>query len=209
METIFFHFLRHQSTAASGSSFFFNWNIFFSQSSIPASENEFFVYWKQCFFIPRFFLLMKNITEICGKSNFKDEPYSCKWTPIFFNFFRYFLKRKPCFRIVKVYFSISLIRLGQTNFPLVETVFFVRAILLVFFSVFFFSVYLNEILHYGRWKQIFRLVEIVFCFFVFQRLFLLVETVTETSGSEKKEHMLTNITDVLASGTHFTFYFIF
>ena len=46
------------------------------------------------------------------------------------------------------------------------------------------------------------------CFFV-QRLFLLVETVTETSGSEKKEHMLTNITDVLASGTHFTFYFIF
>ena len=215
METIFFHFLRHQSTAAIGSSFFFNWNIFFSQSSIPASENEFFVYWKQCFFIPSFFLLMKNITEICGKSNFKDEPYSCKWTPIFFNFFRYFLKRKPCFRIVKVYFSISLIRLGQTNFPPVETMFFVRAISLVFFSVFFFSVY---------WKRLFQRnpslwsVETdfpaswnrFFCFFVFfQRLFLLVETVTETSGSEKKEHMLTNITDILASGTHFTFYFIF
>ena len=171
METIFFHFLRHQSTAASGSSFFFNWNIFFSQSSIPASENEFFFYWKQCYFIPSFFLPMKNITEICGKSNFKDEPYSCKWTPIFFNFFRYFWKRKPCFRIVKAYFSISLTRLGQTNFPPVETVFFVRAILLLFFSVFFFffpsigNVYFNKILHYGRWKQIFRLVEIGFFFF--------------------------------------------
>ena len=124
METIFFHFLRHQSTAASGSSFFFNWNIFFSQSFIPASENEFFVYWKQCFFIPSFFLLMENNTEIWGKSNFKEEPYSCTSTPIFFNFFRYFLKWKPCFRIIKAYFSISFIRLVQTNFLSTETVFF-------------------------------------------------------------------------------------
>ena len=90
METIFYHSLRHQSIAASGSSFFFNWNVFFSQTSIPASENKFFVYWKQYFLIPSFFLLMENNTEIWGKSNFKDEPYSCTWTPIFFNFIQIF-----------------------------------------------------------------------------------------------------------------------
>ena len=28
-------------------------------------------------FIPSFFLLMENITQIWGRSNFKDEPYSC------------------------------------------------------------------------------------------------------------------------------------
>ena len=71
------HVILFSQTAASGSSFFFNWNRFLSQSFIPAGENEFFVYWKQYFFIPSFFLLMENITEIWAKSNFKDEPYSC------------------------------------------------------------------------------------------------------------------------------------
>ena len=37
--------------------------MFYNQSSIPASENESFVYWKQYFFIARFFLLMENISE--------------------------------------------------------------------------------------------------------------------------------------------------
>ena len=49
------HFLREQSTAASGNIFFFNWNIFFNQSFILASENEFFVYWKQYFLIQAFY----------------------------------------------------------------------------------------------------------------------------------------------------------
>ena len=40
MESIFFYFLRQQSTAASGSSFFFNWNVFFSQAFISACEND-------------------------------------------------------------------------------------------------------------------------------------------------------------------------
>ena len=92
METIFLHFLRQQSAAASESSFFFNWNIFFSKSFILASENELFVFWKQYCFIPSFFLLMENITEIWGKSNFKEEPYSCKWKPLFFRFFQIFFK---------------------------------------------------------------------------------------------------------------------
>ena len=117
-------FLRQQSTAASGSSFFFNQNIFFSKSFIPASKNEFFVYWKQYCFIPRFFLVKGNITEIQGKSNFKEEPYFCQWRPLSFDFSRYFLKWKPCFRIIKAYFSVSFTRLLQTNFLPTERIFF-------------------------------------------------------------------------------------
>ena len=140
MENIFFHFLRHQSTAASGSSFFFNWNIFFSQSFILASENDFFFYWKQCFFIPRLFMLLENNIEIWGKSNFNDEPNSCTWTPIFFNFFRYFLKWKPCFCIVKAYFFIFFIRVVQTNFLPAETVFFYSELFLLLLEIIVFFV---------------------------------------------------------------------
>ena len=74
---IFFHFSRQQSTATTGSSFFFSWNIFFSQSIISFSKNEFFAYWKQYFFISSFFLQMGNIIEIWRNSFFKDEPYCC------------------------------------------------------------------------------------------------------------------------------------
>ena len=35
---------------------------------------------------------MENITQIWGKSNFKDEVYSCKWKPLFFRFFQIFFK---------------------------------------------------------------------------------------------------------------------
>ena len=97
---------------------------FSANPSFRLVKTSSFVYWKQYFLIPSFFLLMENITETWGKSNFKDEPYSCYWTPIFFDFFRYFLKWKPCFRIVKAYFSISFIRQVQTNFLPTETVFF-------------------------------------------------------------------------------------
>ena len=64
-------------------------------------------------------------------------------------------------------------------------------------------VYFNEIFHSGQLKRILRLVATVFCFV--QRFFLLAETITETSGSQlqKKQHILTNVTKFLASGTHF------
>ena len=77
METIFLENSQLLSTAASGNIFFFNWNIFFNQSFILASENEFFVYWKQYFFNPSFLLLMENIIKIWRKPYFKDQPYSC------------------------------------------------------------------------------------------------------------------------------------
>ena len=57
-------------------------------------QTSFFVYCKQYFFILRFFLLAETIIRIRRKSIFKDEPYSCKWTPIFKKFFREFLKWK-------------------------------------------------------------------------------------------------------------------
>ena len=72
METIFIHFLRQESIAVSGSSFSFNSNTFFGQF-IPASGSEFFICWKQYFFISSFFLLMETIIEIWRKSVFKDE----------------------------------------------------------------------------------------------------------------------------------------
>ena len=61
------------------------------------------------------------------------------------------------------------------------------------------NAFFNEILHSGWWKRIFWLVETLS--FV-QRFFLLVETVTEISESQflRKEHILTNVTDFLASG---------
>ena len=75
-ETIFFHYLRQQSTAASGPSLFFICNIFFSQSFIP---------WKQVFclletvlFYSEFFVLVKTIIDTWGKSIFKDKIYFCQ-----------------------------------------------------------------------------------------------------------------------------------
>ena len=87
------------------------------------------------FFYSDFFLLMETITEIWGKSNFKDETYSCQWTPIIFDFFRYFLILKPCFRIVKAYYSISFIRLVQTNFLPTETAFFLFTAILLLLEI--------------------------------------------------------------------------
>ena len=54
MESIFFYFLRQQSTAASGSSFFFNWNVFFSQGFISACENDPYLL-ETVFFYSKFF----------------------------------------------------------------------------------------------------------------------------------------------------------
>ena len=53
------------------------------KSFIPASRNEFFVYWKKYCFILSFFLLVENVIETWGKSIFKDQIQSCQGTPIF------------------------------------------------------------------------------------------------------------------------------
>ena len=57
VETVFLcsEVFPSSGNSPSGSSFFFNWNIFFYQSFIPASKNDFFVYWKQYFFYSKFF----------------------------------------------------------------------------------------------------------------------------------------------------------
>ena len=116
METSSFHFLRQQSTAACGSSFFFNVNISFSQSFILASGNEFFVYWKQYCIIPSFSLLVETTTEIREKSIFKDESYSCWWTPIFWVFQRFFKVETAFSSRGAVYCNKSFIWLVETDF---------------------------------------------------------------------------------------------
>ena len=128
IEPILFHFIRQQSTAASGDSSFFNWNICFSQSFIPASENEFFVYWKQYCFTLEFFLLVETIVEIWRKSIFKDETYSCWWTQAF----SIFSETLRCFKVEatfpfsgNAFFNKSYIWLLEMDtFCLVETVLF-------------------------------------------------------------------------------------
>ena len=131
METIFFHSLRQQSTTASGSSFFFNWNIFLSQCFISASKNEFF-FFLTVFFIPNFFLLIENITEISEETNVKDEPYSCRWTLIFFDFFEILLKVEAVLLYSKsVFFNILYPASGNEFSAYGNIIFLVRAILLL------------------------------------------------------------------------------
>ena len=129
METIFFHFLIQQSTATSGSSFFFNWNIFFSASlifSFQLVKTSFLSTGNSIFFIPSFFLLLENITEIWGKSNFKVEHIPASGHN-FFRFFQIFVKVKVVLLYSKSVFFNKFTRLMQTNFLLMETVFFVQS----------------------------------------------------------------------------------
>ena len=72
--------------------------------------NEVFI----CFLsIVLFRLLLKLEESQC----FKDEPYSCQWTPTF-SIFQRLVKVKQLFRIEETYFSIFLTRLVQTDFLL-------------------------------------------------------------------------------------------
>ena len=127
METILFHFFRQQSTAASGSSLFFNWNIFFSQFFILASGNEFFLCWEQYCFIPSFFCYWTLLLKL-GESQFSKTNHILASEHKFFNF----LKWKQLFWKVETSFSISFIQLVQTDFlPRGNSIFSVRAILLL------------------------------------------------------------------------------
>ena len=100
----------------------------FSQSFIPASENEFFVYWKQYCFTLEFFLLVETIVETWRKSIFKDETYSCWWTQAF----SIFSETLRCFKVEatfpfsgNAFFNKSYIWLLEMDtFCLVETVLF-------------------------------------------------------------------------------------
>ena len=79
VETIFSHFFSDRSQLLSvEGSLFFNWGIFFSKYFISASGNNFFAYWKQHYFIPKFlFYQWVEYYWKSGKWIFKDEPYFC------------------------------------------------------------------------------------------------------------------------------------
>ena len=119
VETNFFHFLRQRSTAASGNSSFFNWNTFFSQSFIPAGWNEFFCLLGTVLFYSELFFLVESIFESWGKSVFKDEMYSCSWTPVFSIFsevLRFFKVEATLAYCGNAFSSKSFIRLMETDF---------------------------------------------------------------------------------------------
>ena len=76
METIFFHFLRQQSTTASGNSssstgtyFSDNLSYLLVKTSLLSTETV--------LFYSEFFLLVETIIETRGTSIFKEEIYSC------------------------------------------------------------------------------------------------------------------------------------
>ena len=76
---------------------------------------------------------MENITEIWGKSNFKDEPYSCYWTPIFFFLFsQIFFKVEAVLPYIKgVFFNILYPASANEFSAYGNSIFLVRAILLL------------------------------------------------------------------------------
>ena len=83
METNFFDFLRQQSTATSGSSFTFNYNIF-------KCGNEVFICFLSIVLFWVFYCKWKLLLKLGESQFFKDKPYSCQWTPIFSIFQRFF-----------------------------------------------------------------------------------------------------------------------
>ena len=70
-ETIFFHFLRQMSTAATKSGFFFNRNIFLSQSFIPAGENKFLTIGNSIFLFQVFHCWCKILLKFGGSQILK------------------------------------------------------------------------------------------------------------------------------------------
>ena len=124
MESTFFHFLKQQSTVPSGSNFSFNWIILLSQSFILANGNVFFVCWKHHLFYSEFFLLIETINEIM-KSLFLGGH-------LFFRFCSDIFQKEATFPKVETSFSISFIRLVETDILLSrKSIFLVRAIWLL------------------------------------------------------------------------------
>ena len=76
---------------------------------------------------------MENITEIWGKSNFKDEPYSCQRIPIFFSIFsEQFFKVEAVLPYSNSVFLNILYRASANEFSAYgNSIFLVRAILLL------------------------------------------------------------------------------
>ena len=149
---------------------------------------------------------MENITEIWGKSIFKYEPYFCQWIP-FFRFFQIFFKVEVMLPYSEsIFFNILYPASANVFFAYGNSSFLVRALLLLleiisvikrkwqFFS-FSGNVYFNKIL----WKGILWLVETAF---IWVRGFS-----SQWRPIVKKQHILTNVSDSLASGIHFFFSF--
>ena len=111
----------------------------------------------------------------------------------FFRFFQIFLKVKAVLPYSESVFFNILYPADANGFsPYRHSIFFfwLNIFLLLleilvelrewYFSSSTGNIYFNEVLHSGYWKEIFRLVET----FLFSEVFLQVETVTGTSGSQ-------------------------
>ena len=118
MEHIFFHFLRQQSTTACGNSSFFNWNIFFSQSFIPASGNNFFVL-KTVLLYSEFFCWWKLLLKLGGSQFLKTKNIFLLVNTSFFDIFEDFkiFKVEATFSYCEnSFFNKSFIQLVKMDF---------------------------------------------------------------------------------------------
>lgn len=117
VEIIFPHFLRQQATAASGSSLFFNWNIFSANPSFQPEERKIlttgnsntlfqffsaseYYYWDW----GKFSLLKRTIFLLVDTNNF--------------DFFKYFLEWKQLFCIMETYFNKSFYPASLNSFSI-------------------------------------------------------------------------------------------
>ena len=99
---------QQQSTAASGSSFSFNWNIFFTLNpSFRLVETSFLSAGNSIFFILRFFQLGETIIKIWGSKVLKTNHIPAGGNH-FFNLLRDFSKWKQLFRKAETWFSKTL-----------------------------------------------------------------------------------------------------
>ena len=124
--TIFFHFLQQQSTATSGSSFSFNWNINFSigplfrliETSFLSAENNIVSF-------RVFFLLVQKLLLKLVESQFLNTNHISASGHQFVHFFERFFKVEAAFLFRgNVFFNKSSIRLDEMQFLSSENCFF-------------------------------------------------------------------------------------
>ena len=115
------HFLPFSQTAVNccqWKQFFINWNIFFSQSFIPASGNEFFVYWKSYCFIPSIFCWRNLLFKIGGSQFLKTKyiPAREHVFSIFLEILRFFKVEATFSYCGNGFFNKFFIQLVKTDF---------------------------------------------------------------------------------------------
>ena len=108
MEINFFHFLRQQSTPVEAVSHL--------TRTYWKRGNEYFYVFLCIVLFRVFFCKWKLLLKLGGSQFFKDDPYSCQWTP-FFSIFKRFFKVEATFPYGgNLFFNILHLPSGNSTF---------------------------------------------------------------------------------------------